>query len=544
MSQARELARLNLVLEMVSECAALSDIDSLIRIIAGRLRWILDFESCELALRFDDAVDWHAMRLSDDTFSRVDEVLEGSGSHSLMREALKSGVPTSAGLPISSIAVPLGSSDVSHGVLCIRRLNGSFTQRELRLVHHIASSIGAVLSRIGQERVIGIQRQKAAMAAEEARREKFASDELTASNNAKDSFMAMLGHELRNPLSPILAATMLLSREVEGKPLTRVKIIERQARQLDRLVSDLLDVSRITSGKVSLKRAVMDVSTVITKAIEMARPGIEAKDQTLTAVLPEQPVVIDGDEARLAQVFSNLLNNASSYSGKGKAIRVSLTVLATEVVVAVEDEGIGMAPETISKIFGLYVQGGRSKEWAPGGLGLGLAVANALVQLHHGTIVAESQGEELGSRFTVRLPLLQVTPAAVESLMDRDPVAGAVVKRRVLVVDDNTDAADALAELLTEQGHDVRVAYEPLKALTLAAEFAPQIAILDIGMPVMDGHELAASLRQQPSTASTRFFALSGYGQEADRQRSLQSGFEAHFVKPANLPDITQAIGR
>lgn len=537
MSQARELARLNLVLELVSACAGLVSADDIVRLIPARLRWILEFDTCRLVIRRSETLRCFSMTLPDAGMAESELPREDSVEGALILAALTSGAPSSSGLPMNAVAYPLGHAQAVHGVLCLTA-TAPFTRRELRLIHHISASLGAVLFRIEQEEIIDQQRRAADAAAATALAEKAASDEAAA---AKDAFIAMLGHELRNPLAPILMATRLLSREVEGKPLTRVGVIERQARHLDRLVSDLLDVSRITNGKISLQRAAVDFGDVIDKAAEMARPGMDAKGQQLEVLRANHQVMVNGDEVRLAQVLSNLLNNASTYSGAGKTIRVRLDSAAYEAVLQVEDDGIGMSAGTLGKVFEFYVQGKQSKEWSPGGLGLGLAVSRALVELHGGRIEAQSAGEGSGSRFTVRLPLFDDVPATVVSTPEPSR-EGARQLLRILVVDDNVDAADSLADLLVSEGHQVRVAYHPNDALRAAASFQPQIGILDIGLPVMDGHELAAELRKLPGSSSTKFFALSGYAQDADKERSRRSGFEAHFVKPANAHEILSAL--
>jgi CheY-like chemotaxis protein len=363
-----------------------------------------------------------------------------------------------------------------------------------------------------------------------------------AAARANDTFLAMLGHELRNPLAPILSAAELLRQKAGGTPIPEVDIIERQARHLDRLVSDLLDVSRVTTGRVSLRRSTVDLSVVLAKAIEMARPLMERKRQVLSIELPDRPILVDGDEARLCQVASNLLNNASIYSEADSRVRILLEEVAGEATISVIDDGIGIAPGMLEKIFGLFIQGGRSQDLAPGGLGLGLGVARSLVELHGGRIEASSAGEGCGSRFTVRLPALVAgtdVPTTAPRPRSKRRIGPA---RRVLLVDDNVDSADSMGELARAAGHRVVIAYGPEQALAAVAEFRPQVALLDIGLPTMDGYQLGLELRRRLGDAPLTLIALSGYGEERDRQRSRAHGFAAHLVKPAEISEVLKLI--
>ncbi|HSR81717.1 MAG TPA: hybrid sensor histidine kinase/response regulator, partial [Hyphomicrobiaceae bacterium] len=481
------------MLELVSECAGLVDAADVARVVGERLRWLFDFDACVLALRVGGAVRWSSMRSGDDGLSAMHED-HNAPSRALVERVMASGAPATSGQPMLAIAHPLGTQERPLGALCI---NGSFgyAHRDLRFLHHVCSGLGVALSRIDQSEQLACAR---ALAADHDRA---ARDEARAANAAKDTFLAMLGHELRNPLAPIIAAAELLHRDSAGPALALVEIVRRQARHLDRLVDDLLDVSRITTGKVNLRRSAVDLRDIASKAAEMARPLILAKGQRLTMDLPEFPAMVHGDEARLAQVASNLLNNASAYSPRGARVELLVRVGVGEALLDVRDMGIGIAPDMLGSIFELFVQGDRSKELAPGGLGLGLGVSRALVELHGGSIAAASDGEGLGSTFRVALPLLSPgasdsVPAAFEPLEPASP--GALESpRRILLVDDNADAADSMGELLRVSGHEVLVAYSPIEALASATAFAPEVAVLDIGMRVMDGYQLALALRQR-----------------------------------------------
>ena len=374
---------------------------------------------------------------------------------------------------------------------------------------------------------------------EDARRERAAVVEARAANAAKDAFLAMLGHELRNPLAPIIASAALLRDEVAGAPAARVEVIERQARHLDRLVSDLLDASRVTSGKVTLRKAPTDTRDVASKASEMTRPAMDMKRQTLELDLPGDPAMVDGDEARLSQVLSNLLNNASTYSPALTRITLSIKLTGQEIVTEVADEGMGMSAATLASAFDMFVQGSRSQEIAPAGLGLGLGVARALVEVHGGRISARSDGDGRGSVLRVELPALDLAlaiecPASTPRVSSPRPA-------RVLLVDDNADAADSMADLLRAIGHEVLVAYGAEEALARAGEFQPEAAGLGIGMPHMTGHQLADALRALLPNPP-KMIALTGFGQDRDRAQSMERGFHAHLVKPANMSDLLASI--
>jgi signal transduction histidine kinase/ActR/RegA family two-component response regulator len=422
--------------------------------------------------------------------------------------------------------------------LCIDGAFG-YSHRDLRFLHHVCGGLGTALSRIEKSD------QLAAANLLGADRDRVARDEARAANDAKDTFLAMLGHELRNPLAPIITAAELLRRNASGPALAQVEIVMRQARHLDRLVGDLLDVSRVTTGKVALRRSAVDLRDVATHAAEAAGPRMAAKGQRLSIEVPEFPVTVDGDQARLVQVVSNLLNNASAFSPSGAAIELLVRAGVGEALLDVRDQGIGIAPGMLKSIFEMFVQGGRNQEWAPGGLGLGLGVSRALVELHGGSISAASDGEGLGSRFRIILPLLAADAAASARPapeFEEPNAPGAGNPRRILLVDDNVDAADAMGTLLRAAGHDVLVAYGPVEAIAVGAAFAPDVAVLDIGLPVMDGYQLAQELRRRLGDRAPVMIALSGYGQERDRARSAEHGFAAHLVKPTDLDEVLATI--
>jgi PAS domain S-box-containing protein len=355
----------------------------------------------------------------------------------------------------------------------------------------------------------------------------------------KDDFLAMLGHELRNPLSPILTAVELLRMRGFSGAARELGIIERQGRHLVRLVDDLLDVSRISRGKVTLKRTSVDLAAVIAKAVETTSTLVQRRRHTLTVTVPPG-LFVSGDEGRLTQVFTNLVGNAAKYTPEGGRVQVVAARRGPEAVITVRDDGAGIAPELLPFVFDPFVQGERAIDRTDGGLGLGLALVRSLVELHGGRVSASSEGRGRGSAFEVVLPL-PPAPTVTAQSPDSPVAAGAgAARRRILVVDDNRDAADLLAEALGELGHEIRVATGSIEALRIAAEFRPEVAVLDIGLPVMDGHQLGAKLREQ--LGPIRLIAGTGYGQESDRERSRAAGFHAHLVKPIDLAALSAAL--
>jgi CheY-like chemotaxis protein len=359
--------------------------------------------------------------------------------------------------------------------------------------------------------------------------------------HAKDEFLAVLGHELRNPLAPIFTALHVMRlRDGEHSAAERA-IIERQAHHLVRLVDDLLDVSRITRGKVELKRQRIETAQFVARAIEMASPILEHRQHRLNVVVATRGLTVDGDPERLAQVVSNLLTNAAKYTEHGGLITITARKQAGQVVISVKDTGIGIEPEMLPRIFEMFVQEKQAIDRAQGGLGLGLTIVRSMVALHGGTVDVTSQGRNRGAEFIVRLPAAEgraSVPAAAPAGDRATPEGG----RRVLIVDDNEDAADLMAEALESMGHSTRVAYDGPQALRLVGDFVPDVALVDIGLPVMDGHELARRLRESPQLSELRIVAVTGYGQEADRQRSREAGFDAHLVKPVDVDRLADII--
>jgi PAS domain S-box-containing protein len=356
-------------------------------------------------------------------------------------------------------------------------------------------------------------------------------------------FLAMLAHELRNPLAPIRNAVSIMGahRELPPQVAWSRGVIERQTGQLARLVDDLLDVSRITRGKLRMKGEAMDLNTAVHRAIEGARPLIDARRQSLEVRLADHPLAVHGDMTRLTQVVVNLLNNAAKYTPEGGRIEVESTEERDDCVVRVRDNGMGIPPYLLDRVFDLFAQGDRTLDRSEGGLGIGLTLARRIVALHGGSIVARSDGAGRGAEFEVRLPRLE---AQIEAGRDAAPsmqTGESGRKRSILVVDDNEDAAASLAMLLRMTGHEVAVEHDGEGALESIAREPPDIVLLDIGLPGMSGYDVAEQLRKGPGRRAMRIYALTGYGQEEDRRRSAEAGFDGHLVKPV-VPDELFAL--
>jgi signal transduction histidine kinase len=366
---------------------------------------------------------------------------------------------------------------------------------------------------------------------------------LEQSARAKDEFLAMLGHELRNPLAPILTALQLLRRKAGAAGGRELDVLQRQVGHLTRLVDDLLDVAKIARGKVELRREIVDACDAVAKAVEMVSDLLERRRHSLLVDCPRGRYFCLVDPVRLSQVLANLLSNAAKYTEPGGHIALTVARVADRLEVTVRDDGIGIAGDLLPRVFDLFEQGQRSADRAEGGLGIGLALVKNLVALHGGSVEAHSDGPGRGSRFVVRLPALEADagPAAAAPPLAQ-ALPGAARPRRVLVVDDNSDAAELLKETLEAMGHEVAMATEPVAALDLAARFIPEVAVLDIGLPVIDGYELAARLRAAPATRSCRLIALTGYGQEHDHLRSREAGFEQHLVKPVDVDRLLALV--
>jgi len=371
-------------------------------------------------------------------------------------------------------------------------------------------------------------------------------EELAAEDRRKDEFLAMLAHELRNPLGAISNAGYVLDQNPAADARTRdlVAVIGRQIRHLSRLVDDLLDVSRLTRGRIELRKREEELRPIVEGAVETTRPVLEQKGHRITVTLPEEPIYLEADATRIEQVLANLLHNAAKFSDPGGRIELSVDTDGPHVVLRVRDGGQGIEPELLPRIFDLFVQEDRSLARSHGGLGIGLTLVRSLVERHGGRVEAHSEGPGRGSEFVVRLPrcagrAAEPSEPRQEALREQEAERAAA---RILLVEDNVDAADALAELLRVWGHEVEVAHDGAAAVQSARTMRPGVVLLDIGLPGMDGYQVAGALRRLPELQGTLIVALTGYGQESDRQRSARAGFDYHLVKPVDLEELRRLV--
>jgi signal transduction histidine kinase len=374
-----------------------------------------------------------------------------------------------------------------------------------------------------------------------------AREEAVRANAVKDNFLAMLGHELRNPLAPIVTAIALIEqRDVKGIE-RELAVVRRQVQQVVRLVDDLLDVARIARGKVELQRENVDIAEAVTAAVESAKPLLEERRHTIHLDVPPGELHVHGDLARLTQVVTNLLTNAAKYTPAGGNVWITARADDASIELRVRDDGIGMEAPLLSRVFGLFEQGSMSFDRASGGLGLGLAIVQNIATLHGGTATAASEGLGKGSELIVRLPRSPGTTTASQ-LEAAAPAANTRTSsvenepRRILIVDDNQDNAELLDQILTHLGHTTCVAYDGSSAIQLALQFAPDLAPLDIGLPVIDGYEVARQMNAQMGAQTPMLVAITGYGQSSDRERSRESGFHSHLVKPVQLDKLREVI--
>lgn len=427
----------------------------------------------------------------------------------------------------------LGGEDVTHDIIEIE----TFHVPPVRCILLVS---GAPI-RDGNGKIVG------AVVAEQDISERVRVEEaLRQAGRHKDEFLAMLAHELRNPLAPIAAAGDLLAfgRLDEARVRQTSAIISRQVRHMAGLVDDLLDISRVTRGLIRLEKTGLDAKRVVADAVEQVRPLIEARRHRLSVHTPPESAFVMGDQKRLVQVLTNLLSNAAKYTQEGGSIDLDMEVIGAHVKITVTDNGIGMAPELIERAFELFAQADRTSDRSQGGLGIGLALVKGLVELHGGSVTVTSEGIGQGSRFTVCLPY--VTKPAERFDPDRvlAMTTGQVKRLKVMVVDDNTDAARMLAMLVEAIGHEVIVEHSSEKALARARLERPHVCLLDIGLPDIDGNELARRLRAQPETARSILVAVTGYGQEQDRRNAIEAGFDHHFVKPVDTGKLSDLLSR
>jgi signal transduction histidine kinase/CheY-like chemotaxis protein len=460
--------------------------------------------------------------------------LVGAASAAFVATDAASAAPESGPAMGSRLVVPVAarSGEVFGALRFGHPEAGRFTAEHERLAASIAGQAAVALENARLYQTVRAQKEQLELAVERARQ----------ADRRKDEFLAMLGHELRNPLAPISTALELMDLRFGDTAQKERDVIRRQVEHLSRLVDDLLDVSRITRGKVQLAKQVMEIDAVLAKAIEMASPLLEKRMQRLAIDVPRIGLAVDADPTRLAQVFQNLLTNAAKYSEPRTEIVLRARGAPDRIVVEVCDQGMGIPADVLPQLFDLFVQGERALDRSEGGLGIGLTIAKSLCELHGGTIEVASDGAGRGSTFTVSLPRAS---HGTDFTPDR---AGASLPQgstgvRVLVVDDNVDAAEMLCELLEGLGHAAAVAHDGVAALDVASSFRPDIALLDIGLPVMDGYELARKLRERPGGAALRLIAVTGYGQDGDRARAREAGFDHHLIKPIELDVLISLLG-
>jgi PAS domain S-box-containing protein len=358
-------------------------------------------------------------------------------------------------------------------------------------------------------------------------------------------FIAMLAHELRNPLAPIRSAVRVMAGIPAGHPAhdAMLQTIDRQSAQLARIVDDLLDISRITRGLINIEQRPVDVADVVRGAVETVTPFIGTAGHTLVIDVPEDPVLVRGDSQRLVQLVANLLSNAARYTADGGSIGLQVRSQDGHMVLEVRDNGRGIEPELLDRVFDMFTQGREAFQRFGAGLGVGLALARKIAELHGGSLEAHSEGSDKGSTFVLRIPFTQAPlPQTEDTVAPEPPRETSIVPRKVLLVDDNVDAATALDLLLKSLGHETLVAHDGAQAVRMAADFHPDIVLLDIGMPGMDGYEVARRLRSQHKSSPIRIVAVTGWGQETDRRKSREAGFDLHLVKPVDVEDLVRVF--
>jgi signal transduction histidine kinase/ActR/RegA family two-component response regulator len=464
----------------------------------------------------------------------TDETIAGDGGGQLA-EALRD-QPAWSALPILVLARDGWSSQgqrlgpqAERSLIVVER-----PVRTLTLVNVVSSALRGRQHQYEIRDALLLREQQAALLARQA-------DELRRADRRKDEFLATLAHELRNPLAPIRTGMDLLARAPQDESAKRtVGVMQRQIAHMVRLIDDLLDVSRITSGKLQLKRERVELRAIVDAAVEASRPLIERKSQTLDVTVTGGEIVLNADATRIAQVIGNLLNNASNYTASGGRIELSTAREGDFAVIRVTDNGAGIPSERLNDVFEMFSQINRTLERSHGGLGIGLALVRSLVEMHGGSAEADSPGLGLGSTFSVKLPLLA---GAVQPESAHPNPAGPVQgTKRILVVDDNEDAAEMLALVLGQSGYRTRTAYDSRTALSAVEEWTPHVVILDIGLPDINGYDVARELRRRELGVGLSLIALTGWGTRDDKQKAMDAGFDIHLTKPVDATDLRAAL--
>jgi two-component system, sensor histidine kinase len=506
---------------------------------AGLTRELLDHNGIPSKLCKDAAMLHQQIRRGVGAVLVSEESLAQDGVHEVLIRASQE-QPRWSDLPVL-IMTRTGADSISLGDAIRTVGNVTLLERPMRVAALVTSLRSALRGRERQyqlrDHIVELERARDAEA-QAARR--------------KDEFLAMLAHELRNPLAPVRNALHVLMNGFGDDPARREQLQAMMSRQVDhmvRLVDDLVEVSRLSRGIVHLQREHLDLRDILRNATDLSQPLIDSGGQSLELELPDQPLSIDADPVRIAQVFGNLLNNAAKYSGQGDRIELSARREGGQAVVRVRDSGMGIDTEVLPRVFDLFTQGRRSLPQAQDGLGIGLALVRSLLEMHGGTITAHSDGPGTGAEFVVRLPLASAV-ARPEPVIAQAPAPTVPVcangtgarPARVLVVDDNVDAAASLAMVLESIGLPHRIVHDGASALREASDFAPQVVLLDIGMPGMDGYEVARQLRGQPATRDALLVAVTGWSQAQDRRRSREAGFDHHFAKPVDIDALTALL--
>ncbi len=436
------------------------------------------------------------------------------------------------GLPVCPVVVLTGGAGPEAGRAMLRAGSQDYISKDGLSALAVYRIVENAIERLAMTREL-LDRNAALFRSERA---------LSEADRRKDEFIATLAHELRNPLAPVLTGLQVLRLTTSmDSSLRTLDIMERQLLQMTRLIDDLLDISRITSGKVLLRPEKVLLSRVIDAAVEAAHPYLSAAFHSLEVDLPARAIWLEVDPTRIVQVIGNLLNNAAKYSADRSVIRLTARGEGNQVVIQVADNGLGIPPTMLEQVFDMFTQVNLTLERSQGGLGIGLALVRQLVQMHGGTVVAASAGAGHGSMFSIRLPTVTASLARVPD--DLSAVA-APVNRRILVVDDNVDGAMMLAMMLELSGHDTRTAHTGEDALNLSADFNPEIIFLDIGLPGMSGYEVAQRLRATPTARKPLLVAVTGWGSEEDRRKSLEAGFDHHLTKPVEAVAFDALLSR
>ena len=470
----------------------------------------------------------------------VVEAATGAAAMQLMAERMPELVLLDVRLPDANgreLAAQI-KKDPSTAQVVVLQTSASYVDTKHRVASLDAGADGYLSSPFEPEELVAHVRALLRMRKAEHERQK-ALDALREADRRKDEFLAMLAHELRNPLAPIRNAVEILRLADDREVRERAReLVGRQVQHLARLVDDLLEVSRITQRKVVMKRSPVKLSSVIDSAVETAKPGLDAADHRLEVKQPAEEIWLDVDAVRISQVIGNLLHNACKFTPREGRVLLEARREAGDLLVSVTDNGVGIAPEILPVVFDLFAQADRSLERSQGGLGIGLSLVKGLVEMHGGSVTATSRGLGKGSTFTFRLPV-----GDVKSVPEAKPAGVApATRQRVLVVEDNIDSAETLQMLLTHIGHEVAVVNDGRAAVDAALSFRPNVILLDIGLPGVDGFHLARKLRSLPETSGARLIAVSGYGQERDREMSKAAGFDLHLVKPVDPQRLTAAI--